>query len=407
MRKHSRAVLGAVLMLVAVVALAACGSSSNSSNSSSTSSSTASTSSSTASTPTSSSTGPITLVMGTAPDSLDPGFGYTTQAAEPDWLAYTGLVQYAHASGTAGGQLIPGLATALPSISADGKTYTATLRSGLTYSNGAPVKASDFLWAVEREIKIPWGGSSFVTSNVVGAAAYAANKAKTISGITVNDSTGKITIKLVAPYGAFDNILAFPSLALVPTGTPFKNMPNNPPPGCGPYIIKNVVPNEGFQLVRNPKWASFNIPGIPSGHVDVNVKISSNVSANALAVLQNSVDVFDWADTVPGPLLPQVNSTASDRFKKEVMNSTYYIFMNSQEKPFNNQLAREAVVTGLDERAFNRLGAGTLLPGCYFLPPGMVGHPTGPCPYGDPAAGGNLAKAQALVKQSGMAGYPV
>ena len=56
----------------------------------------------------------------------------------------------------------------------------------------------------------------------------------------------------------------------------------------------------------------------------------------------------------------------------------------------------------------NRLGSGTLAYGCYFLPPAIVGHPTGiPCPYGNPGAGGDIAKAKALVKQSGMAGQPV
>ena len=343
--------------------------------------------------------------MGTAPDSLDPGFGYTTQAAEPDWISYTGLVTYAHANGQAGGQVIPGLATALPTVSPDGKTYTATLRKGLVYNNGTPVKASDFPYSIERSIKIPWGGSSFYTGNIVGAAAYGSGKAKSISGITADDATGKITIKLLAPYGAFDNVLAFPSSALVPTGTPMKNLPNNPPPGDGPYMITNVVPNQGFQVVKNPKWTP--IPGIPSGTSDISVKISSNVSSNALAVLQNSADVFDWADTVPGSLLPQISSQASSRFSKKVMNSTYYIFMNTKAKPFSSQLAREAVVTGLDQNAMNRLGSGTLIPGCFFLPPGMVGHPTGPCPYGNPASGGDLAKAKQLVQQSGMAGQPV
>jgi peptide/nickel transport system substrate-binding protein len=136
-----------------------------------------------------------------------------------------------------------------------------------------------------------------------------------------------------------------------------------------------------------------NIPGIPSGNVNVNVKISSNVDANALAVLQNSADVFDWADTIPGSLLPQIQSQAKDRYVKKAMNSSYYVFMNTQTKPFSSQLAREAVVTGLDQNAMNRLGSGTLIPGCYFLPPAMVGHPTAPCPYGDPTSGGNMAKA--------------
>ncbi len=121
----------------------------------------------------------ITLVVGTAPDSLDPQFGYTTQAAEADWLAYTGLTTYAHSNGTAGGNLIPGLATALPQVSKDGKTYTMTLRKGLVFSNGKPVKASDFTYTVERAIKIPWGGEGqFIEGNIVGAKEFAQGQVK-------------------------------------------------------------------------------------------------------------------------------------------------------------------------------------------------------------------------------------
>ncbi len=400
MRRYTRSALACALAVGSAVVVAACGGGGGGSSSSSSSAS---------STPSNAKNGgTITLVMGTAPDSLDPGFGYTTQAAEPDWLAYTGLTTYAHQSGTAGGQLIPGLATSMPQITNGGKTYTATLRKGLTFSNGKPVKASDFTYTVERALKIPWGGSGqFIAGTIVGAKAYAAGKAKTISGIKTDDATGKITINLTSPYGAFGNVLAFPSLGLVPKGTPMKNMPNNPPPGVGPYKITNIVPNQSFELVRNPDWSKMNIPGIPAGHVDVKVKISSNVDANALSVLNGKADVFDWADTIPGSLLPQIQAKASGQYQKKVMNSTYYVFMNTQNKPFSSQLAREAVVTGLNQNAMSRLGSGTLIPGCYFLPPGMVGHPNAPCPYGDPSKGGDIAKAKQLVKQSGMAGTKV
>src|SRR5579863_9812674 len=111
----------------------------------------------------SSSSGTVQMVVGVAPQSLDPGLDYTTQGSEINWLVYTGLTTYAHKSLAAGAKLIPGLATALPVISNGGKTYTATLRKGLVYSNGKPVKASDFLYTTERALKIPWGGSgSFI-----------------------------------------------------------------------------------------------------------------------------------------------------------------------------------------------------------------------------------------------------
>ena len=160
--------------------------------------------------------------MGTAPDSLDPGFGYTTQALEGDNMVYTPLLTYAYREGTPGTELIPGLATALPTISADKLTYTVTLRSGLTYSDGTKVKASDVKYGIERSIKISWGGKSFFTGYIAGAADYDAGKATDISGITADDTTGKITFKLTKPYGAFDNLLAFMAAAPVPSTTPMK-----------------------------------------------------------------------------------------------------------------------------------------------------------------------------------------
>ena len=116
--------------------------------------------------------GTATVLMGTAPDFLDPQEGYTTQSAEATWITYTPLLTYRHASGEPGTQLIPGLARALPQISSDGKTYKLQLRSGLVFSNGQRVKASDFAYTIERAIKLNWGGKSFITGYVAGASAY-------------------------------------------------------------------------------------------------------------------------------------------------------------------------------------------------------------------------------------------
>jgi peptide/nickel transport system substrate-binding protein len=283
MRTRMRGTVMVFIALAAALVVAACGSSSNKSSSSSSSSAPKS-------------GGTFNVVFGTPPDSLDPGMMYTTQGLEADQTVYIPLLSYAHAAGVAGGKLIPGLVQALPTITNGGKTYTMTLRPGLKFDNGKPLKASDFTWEVERTLKIPWGGSSFITNNVVGANAYATGKAKTISGITTDDSTGKITIQLMAPYGAFENVLAFTELAPVPSGTPMKNLGNTPPPGVGPYMFQSVQPNAGYTLVKNPDWTS--IPGIPSGNVDkIVAKFSSNTTANALSVLNNSVDEFDFADT--------------------------------------------------------------------------------------------------------------
>ncbi len=220
----------AVAAIVAALALIAAGCGGGSRNSNTTSGSASSSSGGRAG-------GTATVLMGTAPDYLDPQLTYTSQGFEPTWITYTGLLTYQHANGAAGGVLIPGLATALPTISADGKTYTLTLRSGLTYSDGRPVRASDFPYTIQRAIKLNWGGKSFFTNYIGGASAYDTGKASSISGITADDATGRITIRLTQAYGAFPNVLGFPAAGLVPSGTPMKNLTTSPPPGVGPYMI--------------------------------------------------------------------------------------------------------------------------------------------------------------------------
>ncbi len=345
--------------------------------------------------------------MGTAPDSLDPGLGATTQSYEATWITYTGLVTYAHAEGEAGTKIIAGLAESLPTVSDGGRTYTFTLRKGLVYSNGAPVKASDFTHTIERSIKLGWGDKSFLTENIVGGEAFDAGKASSISGIQTNDATGTITVKLVAPYGPFLNVLAFPAAGLVPGGTPMKSLTNNPPPGVGAYKITAIVPNKSFELVRNPHFSSSTIPGVPAGVLDVDVKIASNNQTEAEEVLDNSADVFDYNDTIPPTLLSQVESQAAGRYAKEPTVSGEYFFLNVKEKPFNNPLAREAVNYAISRPALQRLDSGMLDPACFFLPTGMPGHPSAPCPYGEPNAEPNLAKAKELVRQAGLQGTPV
>ncbi len=350
----------------------------------------------------------ITLLSGVGPQSLDPSLDYTTQGAEINWEVYTGLDTYAHKSGLPGTQLIPALATSLPKISNGGKTYTVTLRKGLKYSNGDPVVASDFTSTMERSLSIPWGGAStFLTPYVVGAAKYAAHKAKTISGITTNNATGKIVIHLTQPYGPFDNVLAFPMLGFQDPKTvtvPFKVQATNPPAGVGPFKVTNITPSVSFDIVPNSYWKP--LPGIPAAKYSFEEKINSNVEANALSVLNNSADIFDWADTIPGSLLPQIKAKASSRYRLvDLGGSVYYFFLNQSEAPFNNQLAREAVAAGINEAALSREGSGTLAPACFFLPPGIPGHPHGKCPYD--WGQGNLKLARKLLKESGQANVPV
>ncbi len=343
--------------------------------------------------------------MAVAPDSLDPAVGSTSEALEADWLVYTPLLTYDHSNGVPGTQLIAGLASTLPTVTDGGRTYALTLQPSLAYSNGVPVKASDFLWAVERAIKLNWRGApQLLTRRIVGAAAFAARRAKTISGISTDDGTGAITIRLTAPWGPFENVLALPATAPVPSSTPLRNEQSDPPLGLGPYVFGRVDSGRSFSVFPNPRWRPGAIPGIPAGHVNVSVRITGNAQSDALSVLNNTADVFDWADRIPSALIPRLQSLTPARYSKQALNATDLIFMNVNRKPFSSRLARIAVQTGLDDNTLKRLGPGALQEGCFLLPPSMFGHPHDQCPRGDILKGGDIAAARALVARSGTAG---
>ncbi len=240
--------LGASLLCGAVVAVAACSSSTSSSGTSSGGGSSAS------STASAQAGGTITIAAGTAPLSADQGLDFTTQGTELYSVVNTPLLTFARGvEGVGGTKIEPALAQALPTVSNGGKTYTFMLRPGLKYSNGTPIKASDETYALERDIKIPWQAASFVSAYIAGGTAYANGKAKTISGITTDDATGKIVVNLVAPFAPIVDIFALAGTAPVPPTTPMKNLANTGTIGDGPYMWGPITPEPDLHPGQEPE----------------------------------------------------------------------------------------------------------------------------------------------------------
>jgi peptide/nickel transport system substrate-binding protein len=401
-----------MLVAVSALVLAACGSD-NGSDTTATSSGAADTTAGTSDTTTAATGGGKaggTLIgnMTSSPDYMDPALSYTQEGWLMLWTAYTPLLTYKHEEGEPGSELIPGLAKAMPDISSDGKTYKLQLRDGLKYSDGTPVKASDFEHTIQRVLNLESGGSAFYLP-IVGAEDYVKNgKADAdIPGIVTNDKTGEITIKLTHRVGSFSNVLAMDFAGLVPSSTPFKNMTTNPPPGVGPYVVTSSVPNREVVLKKNPDFASFNIPGIPTGKVDeVDMKIVKNQHQQVEDAIDNKVDYVN--DPPPADLIREVKDKAGDRYAPYVTNSTYYVFLNTRVAPFDNEQVRQAVNYAIDKRALQRIFGGLLAPSCNFLPPGMKGYQKiDPCPYGDPTQAPDVEKAKQMIKDAGATGAQV
>jgi peptide/nickel transport system substrate-binding protein len=340
------------------------------------------------------------------PDNYDPVLYQSIQANEALQLVYTGLVTYKHAEGAAGNEIIPGLAEALPTVSADRKTYTFKLRSGLKYSDGSPVVASDFEHTIKRLNYLGGPYSSF-TSVIAGVPEYVKAKKPNadISGITSDDKTGDITVKLSEPDGKFLFAIALVNAAPTPAAkSPFKA--STTVPGLGPYTVKIVNPTREIILTKTP---GFDVPGLAKGNIDTFDVVKETVPQMTQDVIDNKLDFMTEDPT--GDLLPQVKAKHSDRFRMDPNPpNTYWFFLNETTPPFDKLEARQAVNYAIDSRALQRIFGGRLQPSCNFLPPGYAGDgykKIDPCPYGDPAGPPDIAKAKQMVKDAGVAGQTV
>ncbi|HVW48333.1 MAG TPA: ABC transporter substrate-binding protein [Solirubrobacterales bacterium] len=310
------------------------------------------------------------------PDYLDPALSHTIEGWTATFDTYIPLLTYAHASGKAGGKVIPGLATALPEVSDGGKTYTMTLRKGLRYSDGEPVRASDFTHSLERVFVLNSSGSPFY-EDIVGAAQFMKTKKGGISGVETDDKTGRVTIHLTHPRGTFENELALPFVALVPAKTPMEDLSAAPPPATGPYVITSSRPGRGWEYERNPQWAKTNaklLPQLPSGHVD---KIKIEVLRNPQTEV-NDVESgrLDWMQNeVPADRYQSVLSKyEGSQFRVEPTVSTYFFWLNTTQAPFDDVKVRQAVQYAINPAAIERIYAGRMKGLQQILPPGMPGY---------------------------------
>ena len=340
--------------------------------------------------------GTLQVTYASFPDYLDPQLSYTAEGWTAMYDTYIPLLTYAHAEGSAGSKVIPGLAKSMPKITNGGKTYTLFLRKGLKYSNGTPVKASDFTFAVERVFRTNSGGSPFYT-DIVGAEHFAKTKTGGIPGITTSDKSGEIVIHLVKPRGTFTNELGLMFVAPVPPNTPNEDQSAHPPPATGPYVITKSQPGRGWEYERNPQWLKNNaklMPELPSGHVDrIVVTVIRNPSTQVNDIEQGK---YDWMENPPpADRYAGVKSKyEGTQFKVESTISTYYFWMNTTRAPFNNLKVRQAVNYAVDAEALERIYSGTSAATQQILPPGMPGYKKFELyPH-------NMAKAEQLIKEA-------
>ncbi len=306
-------------------------------------------------------------------DYTDPGLDYLTTGWEIQYATGCKLLNYPDKNGAASSQLQPEVATAFPTVSDGGKTYTFTIRKGYRFNTGQPVTAQSFADALNRDASSTFQSpAQAFLSDFVGANDVFAGKARTISGVVVDGN--KLTISLLAPAPDLLARLAMPFFQAINPALAADRNPNgvNTPASCGPYYIADRIPNNSITIMRNRFYKG------PRPH---NVNEIDYKIGNSPVVIEQDVSsgTTDYAASgVPPTNYKSISDkygVNKERFWVEPQLSVQYLAMNTSRPLFKDNIKlRQAVNWAISRAALLSQGgyyAGLLTD--QILPPGMPG----------------------------------
>jgi YVTN family beta-propeller protein len=361
--------------------------------------------------------GTLTVIARQLRPETDPAVAYDTLPWQMLSMTNDGLVGYRRVAGLAGDQLIPDLATVLPRPADGGRTYTFQLRAGLRYSNGEPVRASDFRRAIERDFVIDGRQNPGILAyyaGIVGAERCLSRPGACdlAGGIVAGDAAGMVTFHLTAPDPEFLYKLAFSWADAVPPGTPQHQISAAQLPATGPYMTASLVPGQAWILVRNPRFREWSQQAQPGGYPDrIIVRLDVGPGQAVADVEHSHADVLL---TPPPDAISQLATHYTSQLHGGPLAATFALTLNTRIPPFNRLEARRALNYAIDKNKVIALNGGPLAaqPTCQVLPPSMPGYQPY-CPYTlQPGPGGawttpDLALAERLAQASGTRGDKV
>lgn len=268
----------------------------------------------------------------------------------PDVIAHTAVFEGLYTRNEQD-ELIPAVASAMPEISNEGKTYRIPLRKDAKWSNGDPVTAHDFVYAWRKTID-PKNGliySFLLRETLENAVAISDGKAPVDTlGVQAVD-THTLEIKLETAKSYFVSLLAFPTFfpqnqKVVEKygdtyGSDSEKVVYN-----GPFVMEDWTQSaQKWTLVKNSHyWDQKNVRATQM-QFDV-------VKETATAVNLFESGQLDMA-TITGEIAKQ-NQTHPDyhSYPTATMN---YIRLNQKRKgkdtPLKNEDLRKALALGIDK----------------------------------------------------------
>jgi len=317
-------------------------------------------------------------------DFIDPALDYFSHGWQMQYATSCKLLSFPDKEANAGGtKITPEVATSLPAISRDGKTYTFTLKSTYKFADGTPVTAKSFAYAMNRDLQPKMSSPAIdFMADIAGAQAVMDGKAQTASGIKALSNTKlKITLTKVAPD--FLARITMPFFSAVKTDTPINADGVSAPSkgtACGPYYVSEWVTKRTATLSRN----TFYKGGRPANPDQITYSIGIPLPAEELRVINGETDIggFPTADAANlynqyyVALGKKLNTGSKPSFVLRHQATFWYLNMNQDQPLFhNNDKLRQAINWSIDRPQMVRQhGAKAGVVTSQILPYGFPGH---------------------------------
>ncbi len=319
--------------------------------------------------------GTVVVEMTTDVDYIDPQLSYYGETWKLEAATACKLLNWPDKEGAPGAVVTPEVAAGLPIISNDGKTYTFTIRSGFTFSNGQAVTAKSFVNAFNRfaNPKMQSTGIQFLDI-VQGAQAVIDGKASTVSGVSAKGN--KLVIRLTRASPDLLARMTMPFLQAIDNKLAGQIDANgiNEYASCGPYYFSARTPGRSITLKRNPNYKGQRAANADTIQVNVGNDVAvefQNVEKGTTDYASGGIPATEWKNVVNKYGLNKKDGRVQVRPLLDVR----YVAMNRSRPLFkDNPGLAKAVNWAVDRQAFSAQGG--YLYGKrtgQVLPPGMLG----------------------------------
>ena len=265
--------------------------------------------------------------------SLDPHVDTDAGTRDVVFNLYEGLVKP-----TSDGGFIPAVASDYI-ISDDAKTYTFTLRDGITFHDGTPVTIEDVKYSIDRYAEIQGESSAF---------------SSLVDSVEVQDDK-TLVVNLKESYSEF---LPMMTIAIIPQSN---EDPAGNPIGTGPFKYVSYTPGQNLELEKYDGYWQEGVPILDS----VEFKFIADVDTAFVELQAGTIDILKYLTSA------QAETLGDDyNIVQGSMNLVHAMYLNSAYEPLSKTEVRQALCYAVDRDAINNFifGGKSHIIGSHMIP---------------------------------------